>query len=64
MQEGIVKFFNTEKGFGFITPTNSDKDVFVHTSGLIHEIMEDDKVSFETEQGHRGISAVNVERID
>ena len=64
MQEGIVKFFNTEKGFGFITPTNSDKDVFVHTSGLIHEIMEDDKVSFETEQGKKGLNAINVERID
>ncbi|MEQ8552259.1 MAG: cold-shock protein [Cyclobacteriaceae bacterium] len=64
MQEGTVKFFNTEKGFGFITPTNSDKDIFVHTSGLIHEIMENDKVSFETEQGKKGLNAVNVERID
>tara|TARA_Y100001980_G_scaffold45816_1_gene27155 strand:- start:9015 stop:9209 length:195 start_codon:yes stop_codon:yes gene_type:complete len=64
MQEGTVKFFNTEKGFGFITPTNSDKDIFVHTSGLIHEIMENDKVSFETEQGKKGLNAINVERID
>lgn len=64
MQEGTVKFFNTEKGFGFITPTNSRTDIFVHNSGLIHEIMEDDKVSFETEQGKKGLNAVNVERID
>jgi CspA family cold shock protein len=64
MQEGTVKFFNSEKGFGFITPTNSNKDVFVHNSGLIHEIMENDKVSFETEQGQKGLNAVNVERID
>jgi len=64
MQEGTVKFFNSEKGFGFITPTNSKKDVFVHMSGLIHEIMENDKVSFEVEEGKKGLNAVNVERID
>ena len=51
MQEGTVKFFNSEKGFGFITPTNSKKDIFVHMSGLIHEIMENDKVAFEVEEG-------------
>ncbi|MBV6640347.1 MAG: cold-shock protein [Cyclobacteriaceae bacterium] len=64
MQQGTVKFFNTEKGFGFITPDNSDKDVFVHMSGLIHEIMENDKVSFEVKEGKKGLNAVNVERID
>jgi len=64
MQEGTVKFFNPEKGFGFITPSNSNKDIFVHTSGLIHEIMENDKVAFEVEEGKKGVNAVNVERID
>lgn len=64
MQEGTVKFFNSEKGFGFITPNNSKKDVFVHISGLIHEIMENDKVSFEVEEGKKGLNAINVERID
>ncbi|MTI37992.1 cold-shock protein [Fulvivirga lutimaris] len=64
MQEGTVKFFNTEKGYGFITPSDSSKDVFVHNSGLIHEIMENDKVSYDTEQGQKGLNAVNVERID
>lgn len=64
MQEGTVKFFNSEKGFGFITPTNSKGDVFVHYSNLIHEIMADDKVSFEVEEGRKGPHAVNVERID
>lgn len=64
MQEGTVKFFNTEKGFGFITPKDSSKDVFVHNSGLIHEIRENDRVSFETEQGQKGLNAINVERID
>lgn len=64
MQEGTVKFFNSEKGFGFITPDNSKKDVFVHVSGLIHEIIENDKVAFEVEEGKKGPHAVNVERID
>ena len=64
MQEGTVKFFNSEKKFGFITPDNSRKDVFVHYSGLIHEIRQNDKVAFETEEDQKGIRAVNVERID
>jgi len=64
MQEGTVKFFNTEKGFGFITPDNSTTDIFVHSSGLIHEIMENDKVSFDTQEGKKGLNAINVERID
>lgn len=64
MQEGTVKFFNSEKGFGFITPDNSKEDIFVHTSGLIDEIRENDKVSFETERGKKGMNAVNVELIE
>ncbi len=63
MQEGTVKFFNNEKGFGFITETQSGEDVFVHSTGLIDEIREDDKVQYNTEQGRKGINAVNVEVI-
>ena len=63
MQEGTVKFFNNAKGFGFITPDNSNEDVFVHANGLIDEIRENDKVQFETEQGKKGLNAVNVELI-
>lgn len=63
MQEGTVKFFNSEKGFGFITPTNSNEDIFVHVNGLIDEIRENDKVQFETEQGKKGLNAVNVELV-
>ena len=63
MQEGTVKFFNEEKGYGFITPNDSDKDIFVHNSGLIDEIRENDKVSYEEEQGRKGLNAVNVEVI-
>jgi len=58
--EGTVKFFNNAKGFGFIKPDDSDQDVFVHQSGLVDNIKEDDKVTFETEQGPKGINAVNV----
>lgn len=64
MNEGTVKFFNPAKGFGFIIQNDSQEDIFVHESGLIHEIEEDDKVKFDVEQGRKGLNAVNVERID
>ena len=64
MKEGIVKFFNKTKGFGFIAPSDSSADVFVHQSGLISEIKENDKVKFEIENGKKGLNAVNVELID
>lgn len=60
MQEGTVKFFNESKGFGFITPADSSSDIFVHVSGLIDEVYQDDKVSFDTEEGKKGLNAVNV----
>jgi CspA family cold shock protein len=60
MNEGTVKFFNTTKGFGFITPADNSEDVFVHHTGLVHEIRENDKVSYELVQGKKGINAVNV----
>lgn len=60
MSTGTVKFFNDSKGFGFITPDNGDKDVFVHISALTDEITEGDKVSFEVEEGRKGPNAVNV----
>ncbi|HIX54291.1 MAG TPA: cold-shock protein [Candidatus Sphingobacterium stercoripullorum] len=60
MQEGTVKFFNETKGFGFITPTNGGADIFVHSSGLISNIRENDVVVFEVENGRKGLNAVNV----
>ncbi|MEI7977587.1 MAG: cold shock domain-containing protein [Bacteroidota bacterium] len=60
MQEGTVKFFNETKGFGFIVPTNGGEDIFVHSSGLIDKIKENDKVEYESERGKKGINAVNV----
>lgn len=63
MQEGTVKFFNDSKGFGFITDAETGKDIFVHSSGLIDNINENDKVKYNTEQGRKGLNAVNVEVI-
>ena len=60
MKEGTVKFFNNSKGFGFISPSDSREDVFVHKSGLIDEIRENDKVNYDLEQGKKGMNAVNV----
>ena len=60
MMNGKVKFFNDTKGFGFIVDDETGKDVFVHVSGLIDEIRENDEVSFEVEEGRRGPNAVNV----
>ncbi|MCK0156092.1 cold-shock protein [Cellulophaga sp. F20128] len=61
MSNGTVKFFNDSKGFGFITPDDGSKDVFVHISGLTHEIAEGDKVSYDVEEGKKGPNAINVE---
>lgn len=60
MKTGVVKFFNDEKGFGFIKDDETKEDVFVHKTGLIDNISEDDHVSYETEQGRKGINAINV----
>ena len=61
MQKGTVKFFNNSKGFGFIKSNESGEDIFVHSSGLIDNIKEDDKVQYKTEQGQKGLNAINVE---
>jgi cold shock protein len=62
MSNGTVKFFNDTKGFGFITPEEGGKDVFVHVSGLVDEINEGDEVTFDVEEGKRGLNAVNVSK--
>ncbi len=63
MQEGVVKFFNDTKGFGFITPSNGSQDIFVHVTGLTEDIRENDNVSFDVENGKKGLNAVNVKVI-
>lgn len=59
MKKGTVKFFNTTKGFGFIKGEDG-QDVFVHVTGLKSDIQENDLVTYDTEVGNRGVSAVNV----
>jgi len=62
MSNGTVKFFNDGKGFGFITPDDGGKDVFVHVNGLNgNTINEGDKVSYDVEEGRKGPNAVNVQ---
>ncbi len=63
MSNGTVKFFNNSKGFGFITPDGGEKDVFVHKSGLIDDITEGDKVSYDIEESPKGLNALNVKVI-
>ena len=60
MNKGTVKFFNDGKGFGFIVPDDGGKDIFVHVNGLVDEIREGDNVSYEVEEGRKGLNAVNV----
>lgn len=62
-KEGTVKFFNNLKGFGFISQDDTKTDVFVHSTGLIDQIRENDKVSFDVESGKKGLNAVNVKVI-
>lgn len=64
MKQGTVKFFNQEKGFGFIKPSDSSEDVFVHQTGLIDSIKQNDKVQFDVERGKKGLNAVRVQLID
>jgi CspA family cold shock protein len=63
MTNGTVKFFNNARGFGFIAPDDSGKDVFVHKSGLVDEITEGDKVSYDVEESEKGLNAINVKVI-
>lgn len=68
MSTGIVKFFNTAKGFGFIQPDDGSKDVFVHISAVqragLASLAENDKVSFDVEKGDNGkFSAINLKKV-
>ncbi|WP_159635053.1 MULTISPECIES: cold-shock protein [Sphingobacterium] len=60
MQQGTVKFFNETKGFGFITPNDGGQDLFVHNTGLMDNIRQNDNVTFNVEQGRNGLNATNV----
>ncbi len=60
MKTGTVKFFNVTKGFGFIKDSETNEEYFVHVSGLVDEINENDEVTFELQEGRKGLNAVNV----
>lgn len=62
MKKGTVVFYNDSKGFGFIKEDNSEKEYFVHSSGLKETIGKDDKVTFDLAEGKKGLNAVNVKR--
>ena len=63
MLKGTVKFYNEKKGFGFILEESSNQEFFVHATGLIDSIRQNDVVSFETTEGKRGVNAINVKKI-
>ena len=60
MQKGTVKFFNESKGFGFIVDNDSKNEYFVHVSGLNDQVRESDEVTFDLQDGRKGLNAVNV----
>jgi len=60
MNKGTVKFFNDSKGFGFIKEAETSKEYYVHADGLKESIRENDEVTFELEQGKKGLNAINV----
>jgi CspA family cold shock protein len=60
MKQGTVKFFNQTKGFGFVKETSTGEEFFVHVSGLVDEIRENDSITFEVQQGKKGLNAVKV----
>jgi CspA family cold shock protein len=63
MNKGTVKFYNEAKGFGFIKDADSSKEYFVHSTGVKENIREDDKVTFDLEEGKKGLNAVNVKLV-
>jgi CspA family cold shock protein len=62
MSKGTVKFFNESKGFGFIKDDETKQDFFVHVTGLIDQVNENDEVTFDIEEGKKGLMAVNVKK--
>ena len=63
MNNGKVKFFNESKGFGFILDSDSGNEYFVHSSGLIDRIQENDEVTFTLTEGRKGLNATNVKLV-
>ena len=62
MATGTVKFFNRKKGFGFIIEDETQKDIFVHVTGLADKVEDNDKVTFDITEDERGKKAINVKK--
>ena len=62
MKTGTVKFFNSSKGFGFIVVDGTNQELFVHVTGLVYQIRDGDKVTFEIQEGKKGLNAVDVRK--
>jgi CspA family cold shock protein len=60
MHTGKVKFFNKAKGYGFIVRDDNNEEIFVHATGLIDDIHQNDSVSFELKEGKKGVNATDV----
>jgi cold shock protein len=63
MKTGKVKFFNEAKGYGFITEDDSNQEIFVHHTGLVDKVKENDTVSYDVTEGKKGLNAVNVKKM-
>ena len=62
MNNGTVKFFNESKGFGFIIEDDTNKEYFVHVTGLIDKVKENDEVEYDLQEGRKGLNAINVKK--
>ncbi|GAB4150493.1 MAG: cold shock domain-containing protein [Bacteroidia bacterium] len=60
MKNGVVKFFNETKGYGFIISDENQQEIFVHVSGLKQKVQQNDRVVFDVQEGKKGLNAVNV----
>ena len=63
MKNGTVKFFNESKGYGFVTDDEDNKEYFVHVSGLIDKVKENDSITFDVREGKKGLNAVDVKLV-
>ncbi|RPA66713.1 cold shock domain-containing protein [Cyclobacteriaceae bacterium YHN15] len=63
MLTGTVKFYNDAKGFGFIVDDASQSDVFVHATGLVDKVAQNDKVTYDLKEGKKGPNAINVKKL-
>jgi CspA family cold shock protein len=63
MKKGKVKFFNESKRFGFIVEDDSKEEIFVHETGLVDKIRENDLVEYEVTQGRKGMNAISVKKV-